>query len=52
MYGILSDFIYWLNCNILSVGDDITIPWKPLSQDFLWDLSFLSIAKEWRLFKE
>ena len=42
MYGILSDFIYWLNCNILCFGDSNTIPQKSLfSQTFLWDLSFL-----------
>ena len=30
MHGILFDFIYWLNSNILSFSDGITIPQKSL----------------------
>ena len=57
MYGILSDFIYWLkyrfNSNILSFSDDIKIPQKSLFlHTFSWDLSLLSALKEWRQFKQ
>ena len=49
MYGILSDFIYWLNSNILSFSDGITIPQKSLFlHTFSWDLSLFSVLKEWR----
>ena len=40
MYGILSDFIYWLNSNILSFSDGIIIPQKYLFlYTFSWDLN-------------
>ena len=40
MYGILSDFIYWLNSNILSFSDGVTIP-HTILHTFLWDFKFL-----------
>ena len=47
MYGILPDFIYRSNCNILSFGDGITIPQKSLfSQASFGDLSLFLVAKE------
>ena len=53
MYGILSDFIYWLNSNILSFSYGITIPQKSLfSHTFSWDLSLFSVLEEWRQFKQ
>ena len=53
MYGILSNFIYWLNSNILSFSDGITMPQKSLFLfTFSWDLSLFSVLKEWRQFKQ
>ena len=53
MYGILSDFIYWLNSNILPFSDGITIPKKSLFlHDYSSDLSLFSVLKEWRQFKQ
>ena len=52
MYDILSDFTYWLNSNIVSFSDGITIVQKPLFlHPFSWDLSLFFILKEWRQFK-
>ena len=49
MYSILSDFIYWLNSNILSFSDSITIPQKSFLfylHTFSGDLSLFSVLKE------
>ena len=47
MYAFLSDFMYWLNSNILSFSDDITIPQKSLFlHTFPWDLNLFSVLKE------
>ena len=52
MYDILSDFTYWLNSNIVSLSDGITILQKPIFlHTFSWDLSLFFILKEWRQFK-
>ena len=48
MHAILCDFIYWLNSNILSFSDGITIPQKSLFlHTFSWDLSLFSVLMEW-----
>ena len=53
MYGILFDFIYWLNYNILSFSDGIAISEKSLFlRTFSWDLSLCSVLKEWDQFKQ
>ena len=53
MHTILSDFIYWLNSDILSFCNGITIPQKSLFlYTFSWDWSLFSIIKEWRHFKQ
>ena len=53
MYGILSDFIYWLNSDILSTSDKILTPQKSLFlHTFLWDLSLFSVLKEWNQCKQ
>ena len=53
MYDILSNFIYWLNSNILPFSDGTTIPQKSLFFDtFSWDLNLFSILKESREFKQ
>ena len=41
--AFLSDFIYWLNSNILSFSDGITIPEKSFLYTFSRDLSFFSV---------
>ena len=47
MHVILSDFIYWLNPNIWSFSDSITIPQKSLFLlTFSGDLRLVSILKE------
>ena len=52
MYGILSDFMYWFNSNILSFSDGITIQQKSLFlHTFSRDLSLFFVLKEWRQFK-
>ena len=49
MYGILSNFIYWVNCYILSFSDGITIPqYSLLLHTFSWDLGLLSVLRKWR----
>ena len=50
MYGTLSDLIYWLNCNILSFWDGITIP-QIVFYTFSKDLSLFSFLNEWRQVK-
>ena len=53
MHGILSDFIYCLNSNIVSFSEGIAIPQKSLFlHALLWDLSLFSVLKEWRQFKQ
>ena len=47
MYGSLSDFIWWLNSNILSISDGIVIPKKSLFlHTFSRDLSLFSVIIE------
>ena len=47
MYAILSDFIYRLNYNILSIFDGSTIPQKSLYlHAFSRDLNLFSALKE------
>ena len=53
MHGILSDFIYSLNSNILFFSDGVAILQKSLSlHTFSWDLSLFSVLKERRKFKQ
>ena len=53
MYGILADFIYWLNSNYLSFSDGIAIPQtSSFLNTFTWDLSLFSVLKEYRQFKQ
>ena len=53
MYGILSDFVSWLNSNALSFSNGITVLQKPLFlHTFSCDLSLFSVLKEWRQFKQ
>ena len=47
MCGILSDFMYCLNCNILSFSNEIAIPEKLLfSHTFSCEMSVFSVLKE------
>ena len=47
MYGILPDFIYWLNSNILSFYNGISTPQKSLFlHTFSRDLSLFSFVKK------
>ena len=49
----LTSCIDWLNCNVLSFSDGITIPQKSLFlETFSWDLSLFSVLKEWGQFKQ
>ena len=44
---------HWLNSNMLSFSDDITIPQKSLFlHTFSWELSLMYVPKEWRQFKQ
>ena len=44
----MSDFIYWLNCNILSLWDGAIIAQKSLFlHTFSWDWSLVFVLKEW-----
>ena len=53
MYSILLDFVYWSNSDILSFSDGITVPKKSIFlYTFSWELSLLSVLKEWRQFKQ
>ena len=53
MHGILSGFVYWLNSNMLSFSDGFTIAQKSLFlHTFSWDLTWFSVLKEWRQFKQ
>ena len=53
MHGILSDFIYLLNSNILFFSDSVAILQKSLSlHTFSWDLSLFFVLKEWRKLKQ
>ena len=53
MYGTLSDYRYWVNSNISSFSDAITISQKSLFfHTFLWYLNFFSVLKEWIQLKQ
>ena len=58
MHGILSDFIYWLNSNILlsyilSYSNCIAVPQKSFfCHTFSRNLSLFSVLKEWKQFKQ
>ena len=59
-YKVFSDFMYWLNFNILFFSVGITIPQnsftyfvcKRFLHTFSWDLSLFYVLKEWRQFKQ
>ena len=47
MYSTVSNFLSWLNSNILSFSDGIKIPQKSLFlHTFSWDLSSSNVLKE------
>ena len=53
MNGALSDFLYWLNSIILVSSEGIMTLQKSLfSHTFVRDSSFITVAKEWRQFKQ
>ena len=55
MYDTLSDFINWLNYNILYLSSDITIPQKNLKKSFdilFHEIKVISVLKEWKQFRQ